>query len=175
VFVTVTGVTTGAVYLNQAPRTGQLICDINPMIDSAYLITWSATIGGTWYFNTSYGELPASPLVRADGRAYPTGDHSVQALLNAATTQTLIAAPGAGLRILLFSVSLSAGSAANTPTLQATINGASQALLWVIGAFSAVLSQGWPSGLLCDVNTAVSVVALANSTAGGTAVYDIVQ
>lgn len=128
--------------------------------------------------------LGGTKLLRKDGRQYPEGDFS--ALINVASgSGTFIAAPGAGLSVMLASLTVAAALAASAQSvvlsLTATINGVAQIIAAAWGGPSAgsVMSNNIPpQGLLLDVNTAVTYSVGGTILAGdgmiATAFYDIV-
>jgi hypothetical protein len=123
--------------------------------------------------------LPAAQgqrILRADGRDYPLGTIAANSFTVAAGTTPLIAAPGAGLRILLGSISLNyngAGGAGNGGAIIATVNGASPSLITT--SISGIVPNPIPpGGVLCDANTAVTLSQSGAGVVAGTAIYDIV-
>ena len=123
--------------------------------------------------------VQGSTLVRSDGRPYPVGSNAVT---SGATT--LIAAPGAGRRLLLASVfAFIEATAVNVfMNVVATINGASVNLVGVGAYASSQISVNQasapipPQGLLCDDNTGItlSVTGVPNNDYV-TIIYDVVS
>lgn len=126
-------------------------------------------------FIIGYGAPPngsqGNQLVRPDGRDYPSNS---QFASNQVTNGSVvhIAAPGAGLHILLGSVNLLVS--AGLEVYSVTIGGLTQNLF--IAEFAAQYSPRVPeSGLLLDANTAATLTASgAGSTIVAASTYDIV-
>lgn len=121
--------------------------------------------------------VPANSPIRWDGRPYPIGQNmAVQTAV--AETETLIAAPGAGLYILLqyWNVTIySATVGGSFGQINATINGAAGPIATASGDGGAPAFAFPPGGLLCDMNTAVTLTASgAAATFVAEATYDIV-
>lgn len=128
------------------------------------------------------GEFPANvPRLRADGRLTVAGNRAAASRFTAAGT--LVAAPGANLRLLLKSLTLGGGiigSGGSIATVQGVFRGATLDLASAScsangGGQGTALDFG--DGLLLDVNTAVTVLPLVGTPTQpyvATAVYDIV-
>lgn len=123
-------------------------------------------------YGASINSAAGSTLLRADGRAYPIGENFATGQAGNSTV-TAIAAPGAGLRILL-------------KWAYVYVNGGLGGITWTVGgvtqnpivATSTVIAPGTlpPDGILLDANTGVTVfAAAAGVTTIGSFVYDIVS
>lgn len=109
--------------------------------------------------------------VRSDGRAYPIGRFFASSFNSTAGNTTLIAAPGAGLRLLL--ASIWGGTTTTTGPLLITVHGVvSLGPIESVAAFQGA-SPVPPGGLLLDTNTAVLMQGSTGTTAGAIS-YDIV-
>lgn len=123
--------------------------------------------------------LPAATggkLLRGDYRDYPLGSLAASTFLLAAGTSNLIAAPGAGLRILLASISMNyngPGGAGNSGNITGTVNGVATPLINTSISGNAP-NPIPPQGLLCDANTAVTLNQGGTGVTVGQAIYDVV-
>lgn len=120
---------------------------------------------------TSYPNLP---LQRPDGRLYPMGNFSASTFLIAAGSTPLIAAPGAGLRIHIHSLSFSCtGSGAGLGgSINATVNTVAGPI--VESTQAGMFTMAPPQGILCDTNTAVNLSQSGAGATTGSVLYDIV-
>lgn len=142
-----------------------------------------AAAGTTWILGMSGGApgLQGAALIRPDGRPYPTGQAGVTIGAGAVATDTVIAAPGFGLHILLKLLAIQGGATTagvSNAGVEGTIGGVATVLL----ASSGGTGLGGPnqlvseSGILLDANTALTFVVSTASAQGWlvSAVYDIV-
>lgn len=115
---------------------------------------------------------------RSDGRPYPVGQNAAHD--ESVTSATLIAAPGAGMRIMLMSLYTTLPSAVINGEIivQGTVGGTTIDLL--VCAIDAnangmmAVAPVPPQGLLLDDNTAVSVINVSTAAQRTNAVYDLV-
>ena len=113
---------------------------------------------------------------RPDGRPYPTG--AAGAWVNVAAPQALIPAPGAGLCVMLSSLTMTGFAVNATGNIQITQNG----ILYVVQALDGGAGNVGPAtpqpippqGLLCDENTAVNLAISAGSIYAAVT-YDLTQ
>jgi hypothetical protein len=125
-------------------------------------------------YGTAIAGSQGIALVRPDGREYPMGSHSGQQGLGGANgPATVVAAPGAGVSILLLSCIVDNQVAGALLECIGTQNG-SGSIFNACRGISAGLGMVWPAGLLCDPNTAVVVQGLGNPTGEATVMYDLV-
>lgn len=120
-------------------------------------------------------QAPAGLNIRGDGRNYPLGANQVSIDTGTIATANLIAAPGAGHRILLksFVASISASGAGQAVQSGVTINGNTSEL--IVGATSGFQQLDWESGLLLDPNTAFTYTLVgAGVYIRAACAYDIV-
>lgn len=117
--------------------------------------------------------LQTSVQMRTDGRAYPIGCFSASAATTAGGSATLIPAFSATIpgRVLL--QTLQANSSAGPWVVRATINGTTVTLSQAgpQGAFALPIP---PQGILCDPNTAVTLLGNGSTIQGAQCTYDIV-
>lgn len=125
-------------------------------------------------FIIGYGAPPngsqGNQLVRPDGRDYPIGQNSAQANVGGATASTLVAAPGAGLHLLLYSTGIQ--SATNFAAHIGTIGGTSTSFHGLGGPGGGSTFVTWPGGLLLDANTALTFAT--GAAADLSVIYDVV-
>lgn len=122
-------------------------------------------------YGASINSAAGSQLLRPDGRAYAIGQNATWNAANAAPT-TVIAAPGAGLHILLASAAY-AQSGANG-SLNGTVNGVTAIL--AASPLASVYPVPLPAGgLLLDANTPLTIVGTAASGASVAVTYDVVS
>jgi hypothetical protein len=111
-----------------------------------------------------------SPL-RPDDRLAPLGSLIASAAASS-TAETLIAAPGAGLRLLLASLSLNGVGSTAFGSVTATVGGTTTNL-GTVGGQSGTGNLIGPQGLLLDADTSVGIAWAAGEVVGN-AQYDVV-
>lgn len=126
--------------------------------------------------NTGSAQAVPNALYRSDGRTYPLGSNGAEGSLAAANgPNTVVAAPGAGLHLMVVSVNIfnAAAPALSNAKVQGTINGTTRTLLG-IGSALEVVSQEWVKGILLDANTAITILGSATPTVVCEVLYDVV-
>lgn len=147
---------------------------------SALRITLTASVNQTinsttfiWGTSSLAPSMQGSKLVRSDGRDYPVGASSATLGTASGGGGTVIAAPGAGLHILL--MTLTAGGNAGGPQVDATVGGAVVHLVRFTGSGSATIPLPIPpQGVLLDANTSLTVPGIVGSVQTVDALYDVV-
>lgn len=112
-------------------------------------------------YGASINSAAGSQLLRADGRPYPIGANSAQ-VQTGAVVGTVIPAPGAGLHLMLLSMEVDEVVPGGQSVLGATVGGTAVNIHG--GTTSGVVFHGWPSGLLLDANTPITVDVVGAST-----------
>jgi hypothetical protein len=161
----------------QVGPTGECVPLIFPMaiaFNTAFYV-YARTISGSgsaevevWGYS---GALPTQTPLRGDGRLYPLGTHLVTGAANNNTT-TLVAAPGAGLSLLIYSAEvISLG--VTEGIMNVTIRGVTTGLVYTPNVASSS-SSVWPQGILCDTNTAITLTSSAAVVVVGSVTVDVV-
>jgi hypothetical protein len=116
------------------------------------------------------------PKTRGDCRLYPIGRHAAFGVTGAGAGATVIANPGATLRILVSSISVSASG--GNVQLQGTIGGVAASTIaftfGIAGNFADPPFKVPEEGILLDANSALTLNAQAGSTQACAVLYDIV-
>lgn len=109
---------------------------------------------------------------RKDGRQYPVGDHEANLFETTTGSTTLVAAPGAGLRLMVAGVQLSQNNASGLCNIAGTLNGNSVLLAALAGA--AAVSRVWRQGFVLDDNTGLTLaIGVAVTDVYAVVEYDI--
>jgi len=151
---------------------GQIKIQMTPLSGSAVFAS-VLVVGSTNDPPAIYGPT------RSDGRPYPLGQNAAHD--ETVTSATLIAAPGAGRRIMLMSLftTLPSATIATEVIVQGTIGGTTIDLLVVAVSANAngmtTVAPVPPQGLLLDDDTAVSVINVSTAAQRTNAVYDLVS
>lgn len=143
-----------------------LTASVNQVISSVTFI---------WGVSSVAPSQQGSQLIRADGRAYPIGSLGATSFLLAAGSTPLIAAPGAGLHILLDTMSFSYAGASGAGlggSIGITVGGV--VLPIVDTSAQGFVQSAIPGGILCDANTAVNLNQSGAGVTTAAVTYDVV-